>query len=498
MALWEGMSPADFIDDLGHAIAERYRRIEDALEERLRRHLEQAITTPPDLAARLAAVRDLREQAEQLLQTVPADQLAEIVARLTAGEAATEIARQLLTMPGLTPSSVTAGGMWAVAAAEAELRDSLRALNARILRAPADAYQAMTAATVADLLVGQSTWQQLQRRQVDRYVADGITGFIDRGGRRWRIGSYAEMATRTAAARAWRDQSVASMHAHGIETFSIVIGSDACANCAAWADKVLTEGRATGDLMVPHAITGEPAVLHIDGTLEQARAAGWGHPNCRCVLVAALPGLDRRGVTTHDPEHEKARDKLRELEREVRAAKRGGDLDEIGEAQAALRKHVRDTGITRRPFREQLPFADGGDVNPRGRTKPTPPPGSVSVPRGLVVDPHELDTAATLAQHGHRIEFRPLSTRPGVKNPDAVMDGDIWEFKSPLGGGKNTINHQFARARQQSARLVLDLRRSALDDAEAISQARRRLAAEKKITHVIVIGKNGELTYLDR
>ena len=213
MTLWEGMSPADFIDDLGHAIAERYRRIEEALEETLRRHLEQAIASPPDLAARLAAVRDLRAQAEHLLQSVPADKLAEIVARITAGEAATEVARQLFSIPAIAASSVTAGGLWAVAAAETELRDSLRALNARILRAPADAYQAMTATTIGDMLAGRATWQQLQRRQVDRYVADGITGFIDRSGRRWRIGSYAEMATRTAAARAWRDQSVASMHA---------------------------------------------------------------------------------------------------------------------------------------------------------------------------------------------------------------------------------------------------------------------------------------------
>ncbi len=498
MALWEGMSPADFIDDLGHAIAERYRRIEEALEANLRRHLEQAVASPPDLAARLAAVRDLRQQAERLLQSVPADQLAQVVARITGGEAATEIARQLLSIPALTGSTVTAGGLWAVAAAETELRDTLRALNARILRAPADAYQAMTATTVGDILAGRSTWQQLQRRQVDRYVAEGITGFIDRSGRMWRIGSYAEMATRTAAARAWRDQSVASMAEHGIETYRIVIGSDACANCAAWAEKVLTDRDTGGDVLVPHAITAEPTMIHVDGTLEQARAAGWGHPNCRCVLVAALPGLDRRGLTTHDPEHERARDKLRELEREVRDAKRSGTPDEIGDAQAALRKHVRDAGITRRTFREQLPFADGGTTNPRGNLKPTPPRGSVTVPRGLDVDAHELRTAETLARHGHVIEFRPLSNLPGVKNPDAVMDGEIWEFKSPTGAGKNTISHQFSRARQQSERLVIDLRRSGLDEVDAIREARRRLANDSRIVDVIVIGRDGVPNYLTR
>lgn len=109
-----------------------------------------------------------------------------------------------------------------------------------------------------------------------------------------------------------------------------------------------------------------------------------------------------------------------------------------------------------------------------------------------------MSTAEALARHGHRVTFRPLSTEPGVKNPDVTMDGDIWEFKGPLGGGKNTINHQFARARRQSSRLVIDLRRSGLEDAQAIEQVRRRLAGEKKITHVIVIGKNGRVTYINR
>lgn len=452
MALWEGMTPADFIDDLGHAIAERYRRIEEALEATLRRHLEQAIASPPDLAARLAAVRDLRDQAALLVQTVPPDQIAELVARITGGEAATEVARQLLSVPALSPSTLTAGGLWAVAAAETELRDSLRALNARILRAPADAYQAMTAMTIGDILAGASTWQQLQRRQVDRYVADGITGFIDRGGRRWRIGSYAEMATRTAAARAWRDQSVASMTEHGIETFTIVIGSDACAECGAWAGKVLTDGGPTGDIVVPHAITAEPTVIHVDGTLAQARAAGWGHPNCRCVLVAALPGLDRSGLTTHDPEQEKARDKLRELEREVRDAKRGGDPDEIGEAQAKLRQHVKETGATRRPFREQLPFADGGDKNPRGRFKPTGGPKVPDVPGPRIAATGELATELRAARRsiGRVHSFpdaagpvvRVASLRPGLQGRH-IMPTDRIDIGAEAMNARLTLAHEY-------------------------------------------------------
>lgn len=359
MALFDGATPAELIDDLGHAIAERYRTVEVALEARLRRHLEQAIDAPQDLVQRLAAVRDLREQAERLVATLPPDQIAAAVASITAGEASAEIARQLLNVPALSGVGITAGGLYAVAAAEIDLRDSLRALNARILRSTADAYQAMTAAFLPDMLIGRATWEQVQRRQVDQYLANGITGFVDKSGRRWRIGSYAEMATRTAAARAWRDQSVVSMKSAGISTFRIVIGYDACSKCAAWENKVLTDAGQPGPVTVPDAITGEPTTFTIDGTLAEARAAGWGHPNCKCVLVVALPGLGARADTTHDPGKERARDRMRELERDVRDARRDDDPAAVKAAQAALKSHTDEHGLARRNWRTQLAFSGG-------------------------------------------------------------------------------------------------------------------------------------------
>ncbi|KKI18721.1 MULTISPECIES: phage minor capsid protein [unclassified Leucobacter] len=378
---WPGGTPANLIDDLGHAIAERYRAIEAELEATLRRYAEQALDEPPSTAARLAVIRDLRRQAERLVGTVSPEALARLVTEEAASGASAEIARQLLTMPaysGAGVAALTQAGALAVAAVELEFRDTLRALNARVLRLPADAYQRMTAQMVPQLLAGLTTSQALHQRMLDRYLAEGITGFVDQGGRRWTIGAYAEMATRTAAARAWRDQSVASMAAHGIQTFTPVIGASACTKCGAWAGKTITDGGPAGTVTVRHAITGEPVEITVDGTLDEMRAAGWGHPNCRCVLVPSLPGAaNPTDYSTHDPQKQADRDELRRLEREVRQAKRDGDPREIGAAQADLRDHVRKTGLIRREYREQLPFADGGDKNPRGRTaRPRPSPSS--------------------------------------------------------------------------------------------------------------------------
>lgn len=498
---WPGDSPAAWIDDIGHAIAERYRRIEDALRETLERLAKQHVEAPDDTIARYRAIQELREQAEHLVRTVDPDRLAKWATEEAASGASAEIARQLLDFPAYAASgsALTAGGAYAVAAVELDLRDSLRALNERILRAPVDAYQAMTSKHVGSLLAGMTTSQALHRRILDESLADGVTGFTDKSGRRWTIGAYSEMATRTASARAWRDQSVASMSAAGITTFTPVIGSSACSKCAAWQGKIVTDGGPTGDIMVPHAITAVPTSMHVDGTLAEMRAAGWGHPNCRCTLVPGLPGgPDPTQYSTHNPQKQADREKLRELEREVRAAKRDGDPDEIGAAQAAVREHVDETGIIRREFREQLPFADGGDTNPRGRTTPTSPvqrrEGSLFVPNGLHVEPHEMSTARRLQALGKNVRFRPLVHGEGVKNPDFYLDGVLYEAKSPEGAGGSTISNQFAKARKQAQRLVIDLQRCGLPDDVALQQIARRFHGQKRIREVIAFDHLGRVT----
>jgi hypothetical protein len=134
---------------------------------------------------------------------------------------------------------------------------------------------------------------------------------------------------------------------------------------------VLSSDGQLGDVTIPDALTGQPTTIHIDGTLQQARDAGWGHPNDKCSVVGYLPGVTRlQDPSTLDPEMEKAQTRLRALEREVRQAKRDQAvaLDPKARARAAadirdgqkrIREHVAATGVSRRNYREQLHFADG-------------------------------------------------------------------------------------------------------------------------------------------
>ena len=95
------------------------------------------------------------------------------------------------------------------------------------------------------------------------------------------------------------------------------------------------------------------------------------------------------------------------------------------------------------------------------------------------------------ARLGKDLVLRTVSTAQGAKNPDLLLDGNLWEMKSPTGTGKSTISHQFEHARKQADRLVLDLNRTALPDQEVLAEVRRRVGiADAKICEVLVILKD--------
>lgn len=117
------------------------------------------------------------------------------------------------------------------------------------------------------------------------------------------------------------------------------------------------------------------------------------------------------------------------------------------------------------------------------------------IPDGLRLEDHELATGRTLAEHGLQVVFRVPVFGDHLKNPDAFIDGEAWEFKAPKGSSeKNTIADQFKRGRHQADRLVIDLRRCGVPDAIATRQIRRRFFGQSQLQALIVITHNGAVT----
>ncbi|MGG7510946.1 phage minor capsid protein [Plantibacter sp. YIM 135249] len=385
----DGIPAAELIELLGWELADRFTEAENVLLAEVARRAQRIIlleakgTETADVVARArimqelaveraAALRSLRDLSRKVVADLREQDLAEWLVNIAAEEgsaaaaARLRLARRLPRAITLTGSATQAVGMLIL-----DLSNRLAALEQRILRYPQDVYQQVISETAPFRLLGVQMSVINQRAAVQSFLSKGITGFVDRSDRRWTIGSYAEMAGRTATSRAWNDAGVWRMQQSGINLVTVIGSFDACRKCAPWIGKILSTDGATGTIILPHAIENRAVTVTIAGTVEEAKAAGWNHPNCRDHLAAYLPGLS---VPQSDFEYneaaEKERAKQRELERDVRAAKRdeATAMDDISrakahkairEGQAALRDFTSETGRLRQSYREQLHFADG-------------------------------------------------------------------------------------------------------------------------------------------
>lgn len=365
---------ASLIEEVGAFIAYRYGQVEEALIRQVASYVRRDLETPPDVEARLRAVIALRADAERIAATLNTTEMANRVVALAAeeGEAAAVARLGYLPVAGAAaPIPATAAA--ATAQLALDLANNLDDMRDRIVRWAPDVYRRTVAYTSTDTLLGLSTIDQTRRRTVERLMSRGVTGFTDVRGREWKIGTYAEMATRTVTHRAWQDANIERIATStGIQLHTIIRGVDSCKPCSRWGGKIVsTDGTPAGTYALEHATEDRLVEVTVAGTIDQARADGWDHPNCRCVVTAYMPGLSLPAEeSTYDPERERARERLRELERRVRKLKREEAASTTDTGAAALRRkqrevsaqikaHTEGTGILRDRRREALAFSDG-------------------------------------------------------------------------------------------------------------------------------------------
>ncbi|MEU5838783.1 phage minor capsid protein [Streptomyces diacarni] len=372
------VSPA-MAEDLAAAVRRLYEEAERSLIERMARALAEGIGSPLWAEIKLRSVGDLREAVERITAALQQDAdgavalaLAEAygrgrqaaVAELGGLDVGRELqARRLL--PG-APAVDRLAASWAA--------DS-RPLYRRITRAVLDSFRDIITRVTAGPLLGTETRRQASQRALNQFAERGIRGFTDKSGRRWELATYAEMAVRSVTARAAVEGHTDTLEEAGV---GLVVVSDApleCPLCAPWEGEVLALSGQPGPRTVqaPHATdTGSllrrrPTVsVHVVGTLPEARAAGLFHPNCRHSVSAYLPGVTERPQAPPHPSGATYKDtqKQRYLERQVRAWKRraAAALDEdarrtanarVRAYQARIRQLTADTGLKRKPTREQ-------------------------------------------------------------------------------------------------------------------------------------------------
>ncbi|WP_052684576.1 phage minor capsid protein [Lentzea aerocolonigenes] len=380
--------PRDVVEQLARDILAVFTEAEARLLADIARRARIGNDVPEWAAQKASAVREVRLAVERMLTQLRAETgtaAAEAVLAAWRAGAAAGLA-QLADAGALDRSQLAAlrdviPGMDAAALLAADLTSRLDALYLRVLRWAQDAYQVAVAAAAPLQLLGMATTRSAQRSAWDRLVSQGVTGFVDRSGRAWNLASYTEMAVRTATARAWNDGHLARMEQLGVELVTVSNTTDGCELCSVWQGKILARAGGAGRRTVENELTGEPIEVEVAATVEQARAAGLFHPNCRHTLLPYIPGVTRLAAPAkHDQAAEDEREHLRELERKVRREKRkkSGALDDtdarkaqarIRELQAEIREHVDATGLNRKRYREQTNLGHGNAGKALARRK---------------------------------------------------------------------------------------------------------------------------------
>lgn len=211
------------------------------------------------------------------------------------------------------------------------------------LRRVTDIFQQVVAEAGAVVTLGADTRRGAAQGALNRLAGRGLTGFTDRAGRAWSMESYVEMAVRTGTGNAAVQGHVDQLQANGLD---LVVVSDApreCPACRPWEGKVLSLGRGVaGAIERPSATDGRPVTVRVAGTLDDARRAGFQHPNCRHSVSAYLPGATRRPEVTADrPGGYEAQQRQRAIERAIREWKTREALALDEQSAAAARAKVR-------------------------------------------------------------------------------------------------------------------------------------------------------------
>ena len=204
---------------------------------------ESIVTGPGDLARLVQAYRDaeahiLRLIRESLMQEEEDDALhyaaqhEELTRLLRESERALNTALSVTNaevsgllaanyqtaaidaVPGVMPPAINTQ---AVNAITLETAGAVATVRSNVLRDVADAYRRIAQVVgTRSIISGEDRTVRLQGA-LNEYARRGITGFVDRGGRRWGVDSYAEMSLRTAVNRAQNQGRRDQYAAHGID-----------------------------------------------------------------------------------------------------------------------------------------------------------------------------------------------------------------------------------------------------------------------------------------
>lgn len=357
--------------------------------------------------ARLAEIQQVRKQAVSVLAKVNSSMTSKINGAFGAAYKGGEWAA-LKDAAGFLPEKPTAVSS---AARQAAVRAAANAMTGgmaqtmpKLLRQLEDDYARVINDTVLRVQAGSGDRRTQTGRALEQLFGMGVkTG----PGGKMNLPDYVTMAMRTGVAQTSIAGHMDTLGANGLDLVYIQPGPRHCDQCDEWSNKPLwrTTGP-TGQQYTENLVDGKQYRVMVWGTLDQARAAGWGHPNCRCNVGAFIPGATvlPKPRPPWDKEGYEAQQKQRGIERKIREWKVRGALAtsaaDVAKAngkvalwQEAMRSLLKEHPALKRQARRESATGTYGPGMPW--EGPVTPPKTPKAPK---TPPKTPETPASLAQ----------------------------------------------------------------------------------------------------
>lgn len=308
--------------ELVKGIRDIYTEAEEQILERLSRQVGKGIGEETWADRKYLDLQDLNRQLDTLLDDLQAgtpgavDEAMRMAYNRGTASAVADLNRAGVGAGAVSRPPVPAS----VSAFVRSVVDPLQSTPMRVRRWANDVYDEVTRETTAQMLTGVVSRREASASALKRYAVRGVTGFTDRSGRNWELGSYAEMAARTQAAQASLQGHTDKLQDMGQDLVIVSDAPEECKVCRPWEGRVLSiSGSTTGRLS--DGVT-------VAGTLAEATGAGLFHANCRHSTGLYLPGVTKRYGRTADPTGDALRQRQRQYERRVREWKRRAIVDD--------------------------------------------------------------------------------------------------------------------------------------------------------------------------
>lgn len=245
-------------------------------------------------------------------------------------------------------------------------------INTTLPQAVSEVYRGIIQDSVARVVTGLSTHDKALNETVMKWQNAGFKGFVDRGGKRWKIDNYARTVIKTTAIRSYREMRTMPAEELGIDTYYYSKKATAREACAPLQHHIVTTGTAREE----------------EGyTILSLNDHGYGTPagclgiNCGHILTPFIPGInelpelgeDVKNVTPEQAiENANAEAKQRALERSIRnnkeklhVAEKLGDRELIDKykskvriQQGAMRDYLRQHSFLHRDYAREK-YYDG-------------------------------------------------------------------------------------------------------------------------------------------